>query len=109
MAHISSQDAGRINKHDRLLLDLCKTTNFRICNGRLGSVCSIGKYIYYASRGNSVIDYILATVQDFVLVQNVNINTLKVDSDHCAITLTIYLYKIGLPIDKKRKQETIRC
>ena len=44
------------NTHGENMLDLCKNTGLRICNGRLGEDCDKGDYTFYCRRGRSVVD-----------------------------------------------------
>ena len=53
-----SQDTPS-NSHGLRLLDLCKSTSFRIANGRLGSDCGKGAETFVSRMGSSVIDYLL--------------------------------------------------
>ena len=60
----NSQDL-HINSHGRKLLELCKSANMRIVNGRLHDDKHIGSYTFCNSVGASVIDYLMANEIDF--------------------------------------------
>ena len=78
------------NKFGTLLLDICKSTDMRILNGRtLGDIS--GAYTSFQFNGQSVVDYIIVSEK-----LAPNIRTMKVSppnhlSDHANVTCTLYL------------------
>ena len=62
------------------MLDLCKNTGLRICNGRLGEDCDKGDYTIYCRRGRSVVDYFLTPYNLLNLIFNFQIGPLRL---HC--------------------------
>ena len=73
-----------LNSHGKSLLDLCRTFDLNILNGRtLGD--SLGKATYHAKTGTSVVDYIIT---DQSLLQSVNyflVNQPSFLSEHSSI------------------------
>ena len=51
-----------LDNYGRRLLDLCKSTDLLIANGRLGDDKDIGEFTYVTSRGRSVVDYLLLSL-----------------------------------------------
>ena len=81
----NSEDMKLVNKRGHDFLDMCKTNDLSIVNGRtVGDI--FGKYTCHQSRGSSVVDYLivpyktLPNVSEFVVGEH--IPTL---SDHCSI------------------------
>ena len=54
-----------INKNGKKLIEMCKMSNLKILNGRMGRDRVIGNYTCCTSRGKSVIDYVIASVSFF--------------------------------------------
>ena len=48
-------------------MDLCKRTGLRILNGRIGSDKGVGKFTCHTHRGQSVVDYVLASTDSLQL------------------------------------------
>ena len=62
-----------VNNHGKCLIELCKTCNLRILNGRtLGD--SFGKPTFHGKNGSSVVDYIICGGD---LIQNTEHFTVK--------------------------------
>ena len=66
----SSMDTRKIDKHGRDLLDLCKSTNMVILNGRIGLDKGIGHFTRIDTTGCSVVDYLLPSI---CMIDEVNI------------------------------------
>ena len=49
----------KVNNNCRQLVDLCKTTDFIILNGRTGSDRNIGEYTCLNYNGRSAVDYMI--------------------------------------------------
>ncbi len=72
----------KINERGRELIDLCKTTNHIILNGRfLGD--SMGYFTFMNDNGCSVVDYALADTELFKRVMYIKVSPLIHISDHC--------------------------
>jgi hypothetical protein len=54
-----------LNRFGDRLLDLCKSTNFRIDNGRMYSNKGIGKFTCMTYNGENVVDYLVTSQSNF--------------------------------------------
>ena len=52
------------------LLDICKSTDLRIANGRIGDDANVGDYTFLSSKGSSLIDYVLMSESLFPYVSS---------------------------------------
>lgn len=75
-----------LNNFGIQLLDICKATDLRICNGRLDDD---GAYTYYGPNGCSTIDYLLCRPCDFWRPNSFNIKDFTVFSDHAMLEFSI--------------------
>ncbi len=75
------------NSHGIKLLDMCKSTNLRILNGRIGNSC---KHTFYAHNGSSVIDYLLTRECNFSLLSNFTVGDFNQWSDHAPLHFALY-------------------
>ena len=80
-----------IDRYGRRLLDLCKSTDLLIANGRLGDDKDTGKFTYVTSRGRGVVDYLLLPVQTFDYVSHFSICDIDEHSDHSALYFCLKL------------------
>ena len=71
------------------LLDLCKSTCFRIVNGRLGHEFGNGAFTFASRQGPSVIDYVLARECDFTNINMFSVHDFSEFSDHCPISFSL--------------------
>ena len=81
--------ANRDNVTDaygRRLLELCKTTNLLIANGRLGLDKDVGDFTFYGEKGCSVVDYLLLPLTDFETISSFKICDVTEFSDHAGIS-----------------------
>ena len=69
----ANKDA-KINTNGRLLVDLCKTTEIAIVNGRIGQDKNHGDYTCTTHNGKSNIDYFLAVYSCFEYILNFTVN-----------------------------------
>ena len=53
------------NRFGDFLLDVCKAVNMRIVNGLLFNDKAIGKFTCTMHNGESVVDYLLTSQEDF--------------------------------------------
>ena len=86
-------DTHKVCNYGNRLLDLCKTTNMRILNGRtLGDLT--GKPTCYSYAGNpSLIDYGIVDINYFKNILYFQVLDLLPVSIHCPISLSLYLPK----------------
>ena len=57
-----------INDHGKIILDICKSSDLRILNGRTKGD-SLGKFTYHSSGGESTVDYITVSSDIFPSVE----------------------------------------
>ena len=83
-----------LNKSGSCLLDLCKSHDFLIVNGRkAGDI--FGKYTSFQWNGCRVVDYLLATSVDFDKITKFKVGEFYPWlSDHCPIYYSIPLTKL---------------
>ena len=60
-----SMDKCKPSEYGLQLLDLCKTANLLILNGRVGSDKGMGEYTRMDTTGNSVVDYVINSFKAF--------------------------------------------
>ena len=86
-----------MDNYGRRLLDLCKSADLLIANGRSGDDKDIGEFTCVTSRGRSVVDYLLLSLYDFDCV-SLGICDIDEHSDHSALYFCLSLLKMTLLI-----------
>ena len=71
------------------LLDLCRSNNMRVVNGRLGNDFNIGSFTYVAQHGASVIDNLLIKDTNFSSIRDFTIYSVNEWSDHTPISFSL--------------------
>ena len=79
---------NQINDHGKTLLDICKTCDLRILNGRTKGD-SFGKISYHSPKGLSTVDYVIVSHNFINLVENFIVKQPTIFSDHSQITCWI--------------------
>ena len=87
----SSMDTRKIDKHGRDLLDLCKSTNMVILNGRIGLDKGIGHFTRVDTTDCSVVDYLLSSICMIDEVKHFAVHQKLPESDHLALAYCIKL------------------
>ena len=82
-------DKSKPNDYGMQLLDLCKSANLIILNGRVGSDKGVGEYTRMETTGNSVVDYVITTTNAYSLIDNFKIHSKLPDSDHRPIEFSL--------------------
>ena len=77
-----------VNSHGKRLLDLCKSFDLRILNGRITGD-SLGRFTYSTQNGDSTVDYIITDQCLFNSVKYFTVNKQLFLSDHCPISVWI--------------------
>lgn len=77
-----------VNCQGRQILDVLKTTNYCIANGRINPEDS-NKFTYQSSNGSSVIDYVIIKKQELERIQNLKIHDDRLESDHFPLSFRI--------------------
>jgi len=73
-----------LNSHGKKLLEICKTFDLRIVNGRV-SGDTLGRPTFHGTNGTSVIDYFICDHHTFLDVANFVVEKPSPMSDHSAI------------------------
>ena len=81
-------DDKMLNENGRELLELCKTTNLFIVNGRVGCAPD-SSFTCHTARGQSVVDYIITSADILSNVASFHIDPNNPLSDHCCVCATI--------------------
>ena len=76
-----------VNSHGLQLLDICKATGMRVCNGRLDKNAT---YTYYGANGCSTIDYLLSNQYDWNRIKSMGTIRFNEFSDHAIVEFSIY-------------------
>jgi len=89
-----------VNQYGRSLLDLCKSCDLNILNGRTLGDCS-GKFTCHEVAGSSVVDYTLVQRDCFSDIRYFNVSAFDaLVSDHCSIEFGL---KVKFHINKEKK------
>ena len=93
-----------VNEYGRELLQLCKGSQLRIVNGRVGNDKGKGKYMCFTRHGNSVVDYVI-TSPDFVdSFHQFEVGTLSEISDHCPLLFEVWVESYTKPMSQRNSQ-----
>ena len=79
------------NNHGKKLIELCKLSDLKIANGRIGTGKSIGSYTCHTPRGSSTIDYAILSMGLFPYIVDFYIDIYdKCLSDvHCPVCIVM--------------------
>jgi exonuclease III len=83
-----SEDTGKSNTYGRKLIEMCKSTNIRIVNGRAYSDQK-GKLTRIETTGCSVVDYCICDSKGYTCIKNFRIGNSMPESDHCPLLIDI--------------------
>lgn len=75
---------NHINEHGKNVLDICKTGDLRILNGRTKGD-SFGKITFHSPQGISTVDYIIASHEMLNLIESLVVKPPSIFSDHSQI------------------------
>ena len=78
-----------LNHNGKKLIELCKISDLKIVNGRIGTDKSFGNYTCHTTKGQSTIDYVVMSMELFPKTMDFYIDTLdRCMSDvHCPVCL----------------------
>ena len=96
----ASQDKT-CNARGSQLLDICKSTDFLIANGRLGNDCEKGAFSYFSKQSCTTIDYLLLKADDFSMINQFSLGNFTTFSDHAPLCFDLKMTSI--PRDKDRQ------
>ena len=91
---------SEVNSHGHALLEICKTHNLRILNGRKEGD-SFGNSTFSNHKGSSVVDYAIVSDQFFSEVTGFTVKPQTILSDHCQLVTWF-----NSPLISKRKEES---
>ncbi|VDI30527.1 Hypothetical predicted protein [Mytilus galloprovincialis] len=84
-----SEDTKAPNSFGQRILQLCKSSGLRICNGRFGE--DSGKITFNNKNGCSVIDYLLLSENMFKIAKSFNVGMFTSFSCHAPLSVQFYL------------------
>ena len=93
------------NSQGHQILDLCKSTELRICNGRLDKT---GNYTYCSTIGSSVIDYLLINYNDFSCIDQFKVLEFNEFSDHAPLYFSLCAFVGDGVYDNSLNDEKIK-
>jgi hypothetical protein len=70
LLNISKSEDMICNASGLKLLDICRTSELKIVNGRIGDDEGIGRLAYLSSNGKSAIDYAIASLYLFHIISD---------------------------------------
>ena len=85
----NSNDKDVISGHGKDLLRFCKSTKFRIMNGKWGKGDGKGKFTCINVKGSSTVDYCLIRERTLKLVDEFSIGNLTTYSDHVVLNIKL--------------------
>lgn len=88
-----SCDKTGYNSNGQQLLDFCKQTSLRIVNGRYGADKMVGNFTCTTSRGQSVVDYVLASKHVLNEIVSFEVGEPNILSDHSLVSFSLATYK----------------
>ena len=83
------------NQFSEFLLDLCKAVNLRIVNGRLFNDKSIGRVTCTMHNGESVVDYLLTSHENFTELSDFSIHEFNEYSNHAPVSFNLRMTAQG--------------
>ena len=97
----NNYDSHSIHKHGDRILDICRTCNLRILNGRK-SGDTFGKPTFYShDGGSSCIDYIIISDEFFQSVSSFVVQPQIPISDHCVITSWLKVLRTNINLQNQ--------
>ena len=95
-----------VNASGEKLLDLCKSSNLMICNGRMFNGADVGHFTFMSEKGCSLIDYALVTPNLVSQISGFSVRELFHNSPHSPIELSIRVnYQV---MDKSKPKEYVK-
>ena len=87
-----------VQGHEKNLLNFCKSTGFRIMNGRWEEGEEIGKFTCFKPTGNSLVDYCLYNIRekDSCIIKSFRTGDISIHSDHAFLFISPVLFSLFL-------------
>ena len=97
-----------VNMSGRRILDICRMSNLRIANGRIGKDASKGSVTCVKSRGSSTVDYVLCTPVLLNILNDFEVLPVNEYSDHNPIVfdLKVHCCQSAMVTDIARQKMT---
>ena len=89
--HRSSFDKS-VNNSGLKLMQLCKSSNLRIVNGRVGDDAAVGQFTYMSTAGCSLIDYAIFPCNLFSIISNFIVHDFHISSSHLPIQVSLEMH-----------------
>ena len=83
-----SKDTYPINANGTAFIEFCKSSGYRIMNGRVDKDNSCN-FTCFANNGNSIVDYALLRKENFCMVEKLRVGELCELSDHSPIEISL--------------------
>ena len=85
----------KVNNNGRKLLELCKSLNLKIVNGRIGTDGGIGNLTCHRPNGSSLIDYAISSPSLFKYFHDFEIDIFdsNLSDSHCPVMLSMSVSK----------------
>ena len=80
-------DTDVVSGHGKDVISFCRSTGFRIVNGRLGDDQNIGNFTCYTPADSSLVDYCLLRERNFELIKHFYVCEINTISDHSYLQL----------------------
>ena len=93
---------NQVNEHGKCLLQICKSLDLRILNGRCKGD-SLGKITFHGNRGISTVDYIISSHEIMNIFQNLVVRHPSPFSDHCQLVSWIKITEKTVTHDTNEK------
>ena len=77
-----------VNDYGRQLLELCKSSDLTIVNGRIDED-NVGQYTGVGTTGKSVVDYLITATERFDQICEFKVDTDAIESDHRSLCFSI--------------------
>lgn len=84
-----SKDKKTLNHYGHLLIELCKTTELIICNGRIGDDRGIGEFTRVENNAKSVIDYLISSPNLIADITQFRVGKKVPESDHLPLEFSL--------------------
>ena len=85
----SSLDSNETSGHGKDLINFCRTSGFRIVNGRLGDDKKARNFTCHTPAGSSLVDYCLVGQRNSDLIKNFSVGELNTLSDHAYLHISL--------------------
>ena len=96
------------NRFGDCLLEMCKAVNLQILNGRVGKDYNIGNFTCYTHNGESTVDYLLTSFQNFDCIFDFTVHAFNIYSNHAPLSFTLKVNSVKVNSNKDNKKVIYR-